>query len=198
MSGEGLSVFAADRNFLKEIENLRKIEERISEERERIMLALGVDAFVGERLELINRFSVSRLAQILSKCVECKDNPRADTDWFTAEKFIDSHFTPGMKGELARRDLILRTYDCLRQEQSDLPPISKDIINCFDEGWKKYFDIVRRLSGLPDEKRKELFSRAAASDENMYPYISRLIWEWGYQSIQPHLPRPPYGQILFY
>jgi len=174
---EGMGIFA------KEIEKMRRIGERISEERERIMLALGVDAFVSGRLELTRRFSINRLAQILFECVKCEDNPRADTDWLTAEKFIENNFSPGMKKELVRRDLILRAYNCLRQEQNDISPIGEDIINCFDEGWKKYFDIVRRLLELSDEKRKELFARAAASDENMYDYIGRLIWEWGYQSI---------------
>lgn len=39
----------------------------------------------------VRRYVIGKLAQQLYDCVECHTNPRAESDWLTAERFLDAH-----------------------------------------------------------------------------------------------------------
>lgn len=47
---------------------------------------------IGEEIGIegvVRNYVVKKLAQQLYDCVECHQNPRAETDWLTAEKFVN-------------------------------------------------------------------------------------------------------------
>lgn len=153
------------------------------------------DPLFQQRIGTIKQFATRKLAEQLGG-VECQE-PRQETDWFTAENFLNGRLTGDQWIYLVKRDLILRAYDCLREKRI-LPGISQAVIHCFAEGSSDFMSITETLFALPEEHLSELLTEASKSDDNMDSYLGRTIWNWGYQQIKSVLPRPPYGKINFH
>src|SRR4030042_3421915 len=170
-------------DLIARLEKIRGECKVIAKERKQKIASLGADQFIGHRREIIKKFAINRLAQILFECVECDEKTRDLIDWFTAEDFIKRTFTESMWDELIIRDIVLRSYDFQRKAEPSLHEIGFNIIANTWEGIAEYFRIVNYFVKLPFILRFQFFQKAALSEDRMYDYIGRIVWDWGYQEI---------------
>ncbi|TRZ78058.1 hypothetical protein D4R87_01550, partial [bacterium] len=159
----------------------------------------------------IKLFGKYRLGQILNENVKCtvkhiQENPdfRKEMDNSTAEIFLQKTLTKEMWYSMAEQDLLLRSYDILRslklKVSSRLPEIDNRIICHSDGDWGSLNRIAKILMIIEDEIpdiMHQILQEAISSDSKRYDYIGRLVWDWGYQAIQPSL-FIPYGEIMFW
>ena len=160
----------------------------------------GIDKYgllVRSKNEDTRRYAISKLAGVLSRSVEWRGNgSRQDTDWYTAERFIDNELGEEWLKELTQKYLVLSAYELLREEREDLPEISRNIVNNFWRKFDDYNEILDVLLDLPENERTKLFQEAIQRNYDPDILIGRDVWDRGYQGIKHTLPQE-YGRILF-
>ena len=93
---------------------------------------MDLNELIDDNYPEIKRFAISKLAGILYGCVEWKgESSRQDTDWFTAEEYINNNVSEGVIRSLTKKYLILSAYSKLREKRQDLTEISGNVINKF-------------------------------------------------------------------
>lgn len=148
---------------------------------------------------VVREFAIRHLAEVLSRCVECKDNPREETDWLTAQSLV-------LDNELWVKELTLRlltfkaySIDCMEMNRPFI--ISRDILEGFDKGEWELAGLIEHLHSLEQSRRDYLVARAAKEclwDHNFTEQVlGRKVFSL-YQSTRSGLPREKYGRILFW
>jgi len=175
------SLVRLERQIAHRNELLRKFQERFE------MVLKG-------RIPVIKRFCVKKIAEDLGY-VECQE-PRQQTDWFTAEIFVNKKFYDDALLYLASKDAILRSFELLKEKlPKEFQRLNCPLITrcCQNENTPEFIQIMEILFDSPDIDT--IVNDAVASDENIAMYLGRIVWNWGYQSMKAELPRPPYGKI---
>jgi len=149
---------------------------------------------VERHVDSVRRFSIEKLANILYDCVEwAGQGSRNETDWLTAEEYIDKTSNDSQMRQFTRKFLIMAAYEELRK---DNPDAYKGAIEHTAQGV---------LSELPSEQLDSLFDRITPEKARDYQhlFLGRDIWNAFYQPLrQEHwnantLKTKGYGKILF-
>lgn len=148
---------------------------------------------------IVTEFAIRHLAGVLSQCMECKVNPRQETDWLTAESLV-------LDNELWVKELTLRlltfkaySIDCVEMQRTFT--ISQSVLEGFDEGERELIRFIEHLCSLEQGRQDYLIARAANEclwDHNFIEQVlGRKVFSL-YQSARSGLPREKYGRILFW